>query len=78
MITPACERAHSSVCSTSARAEFVSSVAWWRACSSSLAARDSASRTSSVACACASCVIWRDSALAAFNISVRWRSLSLR
>ena len=40
MIAPACWRAHSSVCSTSARAEFVSSVAWWRACSSRrLAAR---------------------------------------
>ena len=31
----ACARAHSSVCSTSARAAFVSSVAWWRDCSSS-------------------------------------------
>ena len=37
MIAPPCARAHSSVCSTSARAAFVSSVAWWRDCSSSRA-----------------------------------------
>ena len=46
MIAPAWLRAHSSVCSTSARVAFVSSVAWCRACSTSRAARDSASATS--------------------------------
>ena len=40
------DRAHSSVCSTSARVAFVSSVAWWRACSSRRAPRASASRSS--------------------------------
>ena len=38
MIEFACARAHSSVPSTSARAAFVSSVAWWRACSRSRSA----------------------------------------
>ena len=46
-----CARAHSSVCSTSARAEFVSSVAWWRDCSSNRLPRVSASRCSRVASA---------------------------
>ena len=78
MIAPACPRAHSSVCSTSARVAFVSSVAWWRACSSSRAARDSASVISLEACCSASCVVLRASLLAAFIISARWRSLSWR
>ena len=51
MTAVACARAHSSVCSTSARAEFVSSVAWWRDCSSSRLPRVSASRSSRVASA---------------------------
>ena len=76
MIAPACPRAHSSVCSTSARVAFVSSVAWWRACSSSRAARDSASVISLEACCSASCVVLRASLLAAFISSARWRSLS--
>ena len=78
MIAPACPRAHSSVCSTSARVALVSSVAWWRACSSKRAARDSASEISCAACCSASCVVFRASLLAAFSISARWRSLSWR
>ena len=48
-IAAACARAHSSVCSTSARAELVSSVAWWRDCSSRRLPLASASRSSCVA-----------------------------
>ena len=77
-IAPACARAHSSVCSTSARAAFVNSVAWWRDCSSSRAPRASASRSSAVASRFEFASSSRDSALAAFTISLRWRSLSSR
>ena len=78
MTAVAWARAHSSVCSTSARAEFVSSVAWWRDCSSSRLPRVSASRCSRVASAFDFVRRSRDSAFAAFRISARWRSDSLR
>ena len=78
MIADAWARAHSSVCSTSARAAFVSSVAWWRDCSSSRVPRASASRSSWVASRFASASSSRASLRAAFSISARWRSLSWR
>ena len=77
-MTSACARAHSSVCSTSARAAFVSSVAWCRDCSRSRAPADSASRSS-----CADVAVRLREDLAGLvaggvQISTRWRSVSWR
>ena len=68
-ISSAWARAQSSVCSTSARAEFVSSVAWWAACSVSRLPRTSASRSSAVASRFDFVRISRDSLRAALRIS---------
>ena len=66
--------AHSSVCSTSARAAFVSSVAWWRACSSRRAPEASASRSSWAESRFVFVRISRASLRASFTTSMRWRS----